>query len=325
LDYDDDQDDYSVDLLMDDSWNDDKEDDRPEDLERCDEPQHPEEGVYHMSGAGTQIYMGVEVFLNSCYNLKTDVYAWSMTVAEMFLLESPLPVYSMEEHIQYICREGDRPVLDTLAEEVPESLKELLEWAWTGDVSQRCSMAQVCEELEMILVQVKDKEKKRTTQSSLVKYVSAFSFNIRYIARSMKNLVWNAMAETFQNLCVFFRSNNAAASSDELVPPRGTTTTAILGETAPSNQENKGIKDDSVCGSKRLNDSRTTEPASQQQYARRDYSRKASSASSTMATTDDECECDFDDNLLISAAPAPAAGNSGNSHLTSFDVVAEQR
>ena len=288
------------------------------------------EQVFLMSGAGTQIYMGVEILLNHRYNLKTDVYSWSMTVAEMFLLESPLPLYSMEDHIQYVCREGDRPVLDET--DVPAALQDLLEWAWVGDVSQRCDMAQVCEELEDILGHVQalqdndDDDEAIITPHPTVSRVrqclaDALSWsNLCRAAGRMQAVAWSVLDTTLRNVRSFFRhrDNDDDASSSATTAPNDSTlalekaTTASSDEDSPRppRKQDRGQLEDSNAPPQPPQ----TSPPLQANNRDSLLKRKASSASTTVMTDD---ECDDDDLLLPSVGSHP--------YLSGLEAVAEKR
>ena len=78
---------------------------RDEDLE--------DEETFHMSGVGTQRYMAPEILNTRRYNLKADVFSWSMVVLEMMSWKKPFSEYTPEEHQFNVGQSGERPRLIT--------------------------------------------------------------------------------------------------------------------------------------------------------------------------------------------------------------------
>ena len=133
------------------------------------------EAVFLMSGKGTRRYMAPEVLLRRPYNMKCDVYSWSMTFWELLTLHKPFYNYAKEQHAFFVCEEGERPPLDdaslwaspsfpspsaslssirsvlsTDGEEsinfqqvMTDPIRDLLRQAWHQDVSQRLTIKEV--------------------------------------------------------------------------------------------------------------------------------------------------------------------------------------
>lgn len=150
------------------------------------------ETVYLMSGKGTRRYMAPECLIRNRYNLKADVYSWSMIFWELLTLSKPYSKYNKEQHSLYVCEGGDRPPLeassdflwapsfsfhspsnslssikscDSSGEEsidfssvMTKPIKNLLRRAWDQDVSKRLTMAQVCDSLKRLMDPSGDKE-----------------------------------------------------------------------------------------------------------------------------------------------------------------------
>ncbi|CAB9500346.1 STE20-like serine/threonine-protein kinase [Seminavis robusta] len=181
------EDEYSVSMDdMDESWNDDE-----DDFYTTADTIPQREEVYFMSGAGTQQYMAPEILLLNRYNLKADCYSFAMTVTEMLLLEKPLPWYPMDEHIQYVCREGDRPCLDDPA--IPVALRDLLAWAWEGNVAKRCTMAQAREELEEIIQQIENDDQVNGPVPPQGSWISPFVEAARRLQEFFRDIVERAV------------------------------------------------------------------------------------------------------------------------------------
>ena len=101
-----------------------------------------------MSGVGTRRYMAPEVVNSNMYNEKADCFSWAMVVVEMITLNKPYPHYSSEQHAEYVCKRGERPVLTEYG--VPPVLLNLLEQAWSQDIKQRLSMKAICCQLDTL-------------------------------------------------------------------------------------------------------------------------------------------------------------------------------
>jgi serine/threonine protein kinase len=107
-----------------------------------------EDETFLMSGVGTRRYMAPELVNTNCYNLKADCFSWAMLVVEMLTLNKPYPQYSSEEHAEYVCKRGERPVLTKYG--VPLVLQQLLEQAWAHDVRLRLPMKEICYQLQSL-------------------------------------------------------------------------------------------------------------------------------------------------------------------------------
>lgn len=97
-------------------------------------------GVYNMSGVGTRRYMAPEIITQARYNLKADVYGWSMVFWEMLSLTKPYAPYSTTEHRREVCLSGERP--EQLVY-VPTWIQNLLQMSWEQDVECRLTMNEV--------------------------------------------------------------------------------------------------------------------------------------------------------------------------------------
>ncbi|CAB9510126.1 Probable LIM domain-containing serine/threonine-protein kinase DDB [Seminavis robusta] len=100
---------------------------------------------FHMSGAGTYCYMAPEIFNSKRYNLKADVFSWSIVFHEMIAQRRSFDHYSESEHKEFVCEVGQRPSLTEY--NLPESLQTLLSQAWEQDPAQRLTMQEVCRQL----------------------------------------------------------------------------------------------------------------------------------------------------------------------------------
>lgn len=72
-----------------------------------------DEETFHMSGVGTQRYMAPEILNTRRYNLKADVFSWSMVVLEIMSWTKPFSEYTPQEHQFNVAQWGERPRLVT--------------------------------------------------------------------------------------------------------------------------------------------------------------------------------------------------------------------
>lgn len=107
-----------------------------------------EETVFHMSGVGTRRYMSPEVFLGQYYNVKADVYSWTMCLHAMLSLQRPFEMYNAELHKLLVCQEGVRP---TIYKEWPGEIQQLLRDGWAADPMDRPPMGEICSTITGLL------------------------------------------------------------------------------------------------------------------------------------------------------------------------------
>ncbi|EEC44338.1 predicted protein, partial [Phaeodactylum tricornutum CCAP 1055/1] len=99
------------------------------------------DGLYNMTGfTGAVRYMAPEVGLRQPYNLKADIYSWSMLMWYMMALEPPMGFYSPSMFIDRVFQKGYRPAVK---EKWPEGLKQLMKDAWSDDTEERPSFQEI--------------------------------------------------------------------------------------------------------------------------------------------------------------------------------------
>merc|ERR1712176_642413 len=145
--------------------------------------------TYVMSGSGTRRYMAVEVVKKHPYNCKADVYGWSMVLWEILNLTKPYEEYSTEEHYLKVCKFGERP---TLSASLPCSIQSLLEDCWTGVVSRRLDMSEVCKRLDQIEEGQQKVERPRVVRAEVWKTVGKMK---RLSSSSDSNTVDESISE----------------------------------------------------------------------------------------------------------------------------------
>jgi serine/threonine protein kinase len=101
-----------------------------------------------MSGVGTRRYMAPEIVNNGRYNLKADVFSWSIVFWEILSLSKPYASYSTDDHRREVCRGGERPVLKL---QWPSWIHNLLRLSWEDNVDCRFSMQEVYDYLQASL------------------------------------------------------------------------------------------------------------------------------------------------------------------------------
>lgn len=125
--------------------------------------------LFHMTqNAGSKPYAAVEVATTGLYNLKADVYSFSMVVYEMFMEQVPFahlaapkgkkPFLNNKEFIQAVYIDGERPALEG-GIVLPQGWPELLTKCWNADLFKRPNMNEVFFEIEGILAKLPHKNK----------------------------------------------------------------------------------------------------------------------------------------------------------------------
>jgi serine/threonine protein kinase len=91
--------------------------------------------MHQMSGVGTLRYMAPEVLLRQGYNLKADVYSFSMLVLyELLFHQKPFELYSLEMLQFWVGHEEERPVIPSTC---PPHLQEWLKASWDATPRNR--------------------------------------------------------------------------------------------------------------------------------------------------------------------------------------------
>ena len=101
-----------------------------------------------MSTVGTRRYMSPEMISGHGYNQKTDSYSWAMVFYEILTLQKPYAKYNRERHKILVCEQQGRPHTSI---DIPWNARDLLQHSWNGDISDRMTMREICDELEKII------------------------------------------------------------------------------------------------------------------------------------------------------------------------------
>jgi serine/threonine protein kinase len=119
----------------------------------------PYEDTYEMSGAGSPRYMSPEVLkeVPDHYNLKADVYTFSLVVWQILSLKKPYAfVQSRQELVDHVVNQGGRPEIPP---SWPEAIKERLSAAFDVEMANRPTMSSFYETIRFQLLEGADTEK----------------------------------------------------------------------------------------------------------------------------------------------------------------------
>jgi serine/threonine protein kinase len=119
-----------------------------------------EHKTFRMSGVGTRRYMAPEVYLGLPYNLKADIYSWTMVFHAMISLQRPFANYDAPLHRTLVCEKGARPIIK---EDWPNEIQNLLLTGWSPSPDSRPSIKQVCRQVEG-MIQVADSQEAMPSQ-----------------------------------------------------------------------------------------------------------------------------------------------------------------
>jgi hypothetical protein len=86
------------------------------------------------------------------YLFKSDVYTWAMIFYEMISETPPYFGLSPLDHQQLVCSQGQRPCLTTCY--VPPVVDTILTEAWDPEIQNRLNATQVCEKLQLFLMEL---------------------------------------------------------------------------------------------------------------------------------------------------------------------------
>jgi serine/threonine protein kinase len=154
--------------------------------------------VYEMSGAGTPRYSAPEVFYYQPYNLKADVYSFSVMLWEMMCLKKPFVKCKHRKHFERALSRVDKTLV--MNRRWPQSIQDIIKKGLSRDHSKRPTMSEVCKALDEFAsmsmgVEVCDTESTSTSSST------------------RKQLVFPTRLSSKRGLRKFGSSFNSAASA----------------------------------------------------------------------------------------------------------------
>ena len=137
--------------------------------------------TFQMTGRiGTLRYMSPEVALEKSYNLKADVYSWSILFYELLSLDMPYQSLTRDKYLTMVCRKGKRHKLDS---SWPKAIRDLIQSSWSDRISTRPTMDEVCSILECIQKELKTKEepveRRKRTHSVVLELPPSFEIEKR--------------------------------------------------------------------------------------------------------------------------------------------------
>mmetsp|Transcript_8252 Transcript_8252/g.12215 ORF Transcript_8252/g.12215 Transcript_8252/m.12215 type:complete len:431 (+) Transcript_8252:101-1393(+) len=98
-------------------------------------------GLYKLTGVtGSRRYMAPEVALCQPYNLKADVYSFSIVLWEICSLKEPFPLYDVRDHMHWVVKQGIRPKVHN---SWPISVRDLMKECWSVDIKSRPSFDRI--------------------------------------------------------------------------------------------------------------------------------------------------------------------------------------
>lgn len=95
---------------------------------------------------GSPRYMSPECARRDPYNLKADVYSYAVLTHQILTLQKPYDDISDEDHDEYVFYRGVRPFLPMV---LPIHTKDLLQMAWSQNISNRPAMETIRQVMAM--------------------------------------------------------------------------------------------------------------------------------------------------------------------------------
>jgi Protein tyrosine and serine/threonine kinase len=95
--------------------------------------------------------MAPEVGLNEPYNLKADVYSWSMLMWYIMALEPPFGLFTPKMFLDRVFKRGYRPIAK---DKWPEGINRLMKMCWSATIADRPDFSRIKDLLrkELILI-----------------------------------------------------------------------------------------------------------------------------------------------------------------------------
>eukprot|EP00581_Thalassiosira_minuscula_P028016 CAMPEP_0183751474 /NCGR_PEP_ID=MMETSP0739-20130205/1755_1 /TAXON_ID=385413 /ORGANISM="Thalassiosira miniscula, Strain CCMP1093" /LENGTH=462 /DNA_ID=CAMNT_0025987703 /DNA_START=32 /DNA_END=1417 /DNA_ORIENTATION=- len=121
--------------------------------------------LYEMSGAGSPRYMAPECMRMEEYNLKADVYSFSIVVWEILSGDAPYGfVRSRDELYHHVLEKNGRPEID---KRWPSDIKGMLESSFDVDPEKRPKMQPFYDIIKNTLVELRGGDQKGLTNSAI--------------------------------------------------------------------------------------------------------------------------------------------------------------
>ena len=127
------------------------------------------EDLHHLGGSGTPRYSAPEVFFLQPYNLKADVYSFSVLLWEVMSLKKPFAKYNQKEDFRKAFLKLDFETLAINRRRWPQSIQYILERGLSRDLWKRPTFSEVCSVLDDCALFIDDNENVRTRSFSLAR------------------------------------------------------------------------------------------------------------------------------------------------------------
>jgi serine/threonine protein kinase len=95
-----------------------------------------------MGGAGTARYAAPEVFFGQPYNLKAEVYSFSIMLWELVCLKKPFAKYKYRTEFEEAFSRVD--TLIVINQRWPQPIQDIITRSLSRDFSKRPTMSEVC-------------------------------------------------------------------------------------------------------------------------------------------------------------------------------------
>jgi serine/threonine protein kinase len=105
----------------------------------------PEGGCQMTKGAGTDHWRAPEMFEETAYDEKVDVYSYSMVLYEVLCQQVPFEEVTDKARLCLKVLQGQRPSLEALLPDCPEALSSVMIRCWSPEPSDRPSFGEICD------------------------------------------------------------------------------------------------------------------------------------------------------------------------------------
>lgn len=95
--------------------------------------------------------MAPEVGLREPYNLKADVYSWSMLMWYIMALEPPMGMYTPKMFVDRVFQMGCRPATN---DKWPAGINQLMKQCWSEDIDERPWFGEIKASIKNLLVDI---------------------------------------------------------------------------------------------------------------------------------------------------------------------------
>ncbi len=108
-------------------------------------PKHGDayDDVHEMTGLGTPRYAAPEVIFHHPYNLKADIYSFSVVLWEIFSLKKPFAQYKERKDLERALSKVDRKTL-AINRKWPQPIQDIIKSGSARDLWDRPKMSEVC-------------------------------------------------------------------------------------------------------------------------------------------------------------------------------------